>query len=307
MSETQQDETFRQLVRRFAPHARLLRTWPLTGGVSAQVTGLEIERADGRRAKLIVRQHGNVDLSHNPHIARDEFRLLRIARSRGLAVPKAHYVDESGDFFPTPVLVIDYVEGETEFAPVDLAGYLSQMATQLVRIHGVPDSPELAFLPRQDKGFGERPAIVDTAMGEDRIRDDLESAWPLVQTNPSVLLHGDYWPGNILWQDGRLAAVIDWEDARVGDPLSDLGNTRLEILWAFGPEAMRDFTSLYISESALDLANLPYWNLCAALRPCGKLSDWGLDEATARRMREHHALFVTSAIEELGKALGNRM
>ena len=34
---------------------------------------------------------------------------------------------------------------------------------------------------------------------------------PPVQVNRPVLLHGDFWPGNILWRDGRLVAVIDWE------------------------------------------------------------------------------------------------
>jgi aminoglycoside phosphotransferase (APT) family kinase protein len=35
------------------------------------------------------------------------------------------------------------------------------------------------------------------------------------------LLHGDYWPDNTLWRDGRLVCVIDWEDAALGDPLAD--------------------------------------------------------------------------------------
>ena len=35
---------------------------------------------------------------------------------------------------------------------------------------------------------------------------------------PHRLLHGDYWPGNVLWQQGRLAAVLDWEDAALGGP-----------------------------------------------------------------------------------------
>jgi aminoglycoside phosphotransferase (APT) family kinase protein len=34
----------------------------------------------------------------------------------------------------------------------------------------------------------------------------------------------------VLWRDGRIVAVIDWEDAQVGDPLADLANTRLELL-----------------------------------------------------------------------------
>jgi aminoglycoside phosphotransferase (APT) family kinase protein len=38
------------------------------------------------------------------------------------------------------------------------------------------------------------------------------------------VLHGDYWPGNVLWRDGRLVGVIGWEEAAFGDPLADLAN-----------------------------------------------------------------------------------
>ena len=64
---------------------------------------------------------------------------------------------------------------------------------------------------------------------------------PLPRRNLPALLHGDYWPGNVLWEDGRLAAIIDWEDASVGDPLVDVSNARLEILWVFGP-SVEEFT-----------------------------------------------------------------
>ena len=65
-----------------------------------------------------------------------------------------------------------------------------------------------------------------------------------------MLLHGDFWPGNILWRYGQLVAVIDWEDAALGDPLADVANSRLEILWAFGIDAMQSFTHYYQSLTA---------------------------------------------------------
>jgi aminoglycoside phosphotransferase (APT) family kinase protein len=120
--------------------------------------------------------------------------------------------------------------------------------------------------------------------------------------NASVLLHGDFWPGNLLWRDGALAAVIDWEDAQVGDPLADLGNSRLEFLWALGHEAMTGLTNRYLALTAIDTGALPYWDLVAALRPCGKLADWGLEPATEQRMRQRHAWFVDQAFKGLGTA-----
>lgn len=299
MTDLQQADAFQALVQRIYPGGALLRTWPLTGGVSAQITALEVRSPDGSTTKLIVRQHGEIDRAHNPHIARDEYRLLQIAEAHGLAAPRPYAVDDSGELFPNPALAIEFVDGETDFAPNDLGAYLDQMAVQLARIHHVMDSPALAFLPRQDKGYGDPPASLDESLSEGRIRDALTSAHPIPQVNPSTLLHGDYWPGNILWQAGRLAAVIDWEDARVGDPLSDLGNARLELLWWFGPDAMEAFTHRYQATAGTDLANLPYWDLCAALRPCGKLSTWGLDPEDERRMRELHHAFVAEAVASI--------
>lgn len=296
IADSLDEELFARLIRRMDPESALRRAWRLTGGVSAHVTAVEVKRADGDVQTLLVRRHGEVDLRQNPNIARDEFKLLEIAKSHGLAVPQPHYLDESGDLFPTPYLVIEYIEGETDFEPADVDEYVRQMAEELAKIHRIGALPELSFLPEQGQGFGERPAILDDSMDEGRIRDALELAWPLSDMNAFTLLHGDFWPGNILWREGKLAAVIDWEDARTGDPLADLANTRLEILFALGAEAMDDFTDRYLSLTGVDSINLPYWDLCAALRPCSKFSGWGLDADTEARMRERHRSFAERAI-----------
>ena len=162
----------------------------------------------------------------------------------------------------------------------------------------------MLFRSNQTKIWAEklarRPNTLDESLSEGRIRAALQAVWSLPRHNPSALLHGDFWPGNLLWQHARLAAVIDWEDAALGDPLSDLANSRLEILWAFGLEAMQAFTQGYqAAMPTLDFADLPYWDLCAALKPAHKLSDWGLSPAQERMMRERHTVFVAQALSKL--------
>ena len=300
MTKSTEDQKFEQLVQKIAPQSRILRTWQLEGGVSAQVTAVEIERPDGQTQKIIVRRHGDADLKRNPQVAAGEFRLLQILQSQGLAAPAPYHLDQSGEIFSTPYVVVEYVEGEPEFAPTNIADCLLQMATQLARIHRVDGSKlDLSFLPELGKGFRQRPAKLDESLDEGRIRDALESAWPIAHLNGPVLLHGDFWPGNLLWRNGQLGAIIDWEDAKLGDPLADLANGRLEILWAFGVEAMNEFTNRYQSMTTIDFTNLPYWDLCAALRPASKMSEWGLDEATVKKMREGHRWFIGQAFEKL--------
>jgi aminoglycoside phosphotransferase (APT) family kinase protein len=92
------------------------------------------------------------------------------------------------------------------------------------------------------------------------------SAWPQTQQNEQVLPHGDYRPGNVLWRHGKLVAVINWEDASVGDPLLDLAIGRLGIAWIFGLDAGQAFTYHYQAIKQVDGGNLPYWDSCPALR-----------------------------------------
>ena len=295
---------FEQIVQKIDPQSKLLRAWELKGGVSAQVTALEIERPDRQTQKMIVRQHGAVDLQQNPQIAADEFKLLQITRSAGLATPAPYYVDQSGDIFPTPCVVVEYIEGNTEFALDHVADFIPQFATHLARIHAVDYSNlDLSFLPTQEQKYAkkvsERPPNLDESIDEGCIRDVLESAGRLSQHNASVLLHGDFWPGNLLWKDGRLVAVIDWEDAALGDPLADVANSRLEILWAFGIDAMYSFTQQYQSIATIDFTCLPIWDLFAALRPAFKIAEWAGDDIAEQTMRERHRFFVAQAFTNL--------
>ena len=304
MIPSKEDDKFAQVAQRIASQSKLLRTWELQGGVSAQVTALEILLSDGSTKKMIVRQHGEVDRKRNPHIAADEYKLLHILHSAGLATPVPFYLDQSGEIFPVPYIVIEYIEGKTEFAPAHLPDFILQLATNLIKIHRVAASNrDVSFLPKQEEFYAEklrqRPAIVDESLNEGRIRDILEGVWPLPRRNSPVLLHGDFWPGNLLWRDGQLAGIIDWEDAAIGDPLADVANSRLEILWAFGLEAMQRFTQQYQSMTNTEFTYLPYWDLCAAMRRITQIAQWGLDETIERTMRERHRLFVAQASEKL--------
>lgn len=129
MSAKKEDEKFEQVVQKIDPQSKLLRTWKLTGGVSAQVTAFEIERPGSQTKKMIVRQHGKVDLKRNPHVAADEFQLLQLLQSAGLAVPRPYYLDQSGEIFSTSYVVVEYIEGKPEFAPANLSDLIFQLAT----------------------------------------------------------------------------------------------------------------------------------------------------------------------------------
>jgi aminoglycoside phosphotransferase (APT) family kinase protein len=293
-------DSFAVLARRIAPGSKLLRTWELKGGVSAQVTAFELERRDGRTERLIVRRHGARDLNRNPQLAADEFRLLELLRAAGIPAPTPRYLDARGEIFATPCLVVDYVDGELPSTGVDETELVNQLAAVLTEIHRVDCSTrDLSFLPRRD--LAEPPLrSASEAAQERRIRAVLARAHARPQRNASVLQHGDFWPGNTLWRDGRLVAVIDWEDAAIGDPLADVANARLELLWALGGSAMDEFTRRYESiATAIDLTDLPYWDLWAGVRLRAHMAEWGLDNGTATAMRAGLEAFFAQALEDV--------
>jgi aminoglycoside phosphotransferase (APT) family kinase protein len=265
---------------------------------------MEIARGDGQRETLVLRCHGEDDRLRNPSVTEDEYRLLQQLKGAGVAVPDAYLLDTSGEILPAPYLLLEHIDGETVSQPPNLDDFAYQLALHLVRIHQV-DWVRLGldFLPEKagevTRKLANPRATLDTALSEERIRAALEALWPFPQHNPSVLLHGDFWSGNTLWNEGRLVAVIDWENAVLGDPLADVANGRLELLWAFGTEAMQGFTDYYRAMLPLDVTNLPHWDLVAALRPAHNLLTWGLEPTIEQRMLEAHRWFVARALEAL--------
>lgn len=293
------------LLQQFSPGAELARWWNLAGGFSADMTAIEVRLPTGETRKVIARLHGQRDRKLNPDIALDHYRLLQALSKTRLPVPRPLHLDQTLEVFDQPILIVEYVEGTTEILPDDMKSSLPQMAEMLARIHNIdPVFHDLKFLASQeelsDTRIARRPDTLDENLQEGRIRDILEKAWPLPARNKPTLLHGDFWPGNIIWQGKEVAAVIDWENAVIGDPVGDLANARMEINWAFGRDAMKSFTGEYQSMSNADLSLLPWLDLMAALRPAGRLSDWTESREEELAFVKGHAAFVGQAAEKIG-------
>ncbi|MBL8161723.1 MAG: aminoglycoside phosphotransferase family protein, partial [Anaerolineae bacterium] len=242
-----QPATLAQIVQRVWPGDTLAHAEPMLGGISAQVLLLHVRHADNAVGKYLVRVHGEGDRKRNPDVALHEYSILRHVYAAGLPVAKPVHLDQSCEVYPLPYIVVGYIEGKTEFAPRDIPGFVQQYATLLARIHQVKGAPDFlidrAAMVQQRIQY--QPDELDDTVDEAGLRAKLRTLFPLRQMNAPALLHGDFWPGNLIWQDGRLVGVVDWEDVDVGDPLADLSIARLEMLWMCGQAAMHDFTRAY--------------------------------------------------------------
>jgi aminoglycoside phosphotransferase (APT) family kinase protein len=269
-------DPFLELAARVAPGATVLRTWPLKGGVSAYVHALELAHPDGRLERLVVRRHGALAKGHRPEVAADEFRLLQRLHAAGLPVPAPRWLDAAGEIFGTPCLVVDFVDGSPEL-PADPLDAVERMATLLAEVHALDvDALGVGFLPRR----------VDPA---DEGGDPIARHTPLDRLS---LLHGDFCPGNLLWRGGRIVALLDWEDAAIGDPLSDVAGCRQELLWKLGDDAPDAFTLAYERPASVDHRALAGWDRFVATAALEHMGQWGLEPERVAEMRRRSEAFL---------------
>jgi aminoglycoside phosphotransferase (APT) family kinase protein len=290
------------------PGCRVLGCTALEGGVSAQATSCDLELATGARQRVVVRRPSAELGCAEAKLASREHAVLTLARDAKVPAPKPLFLDEAG-----ARLVLEFVEGSLDFAPADLGRSMLELARVLVAIHGIDvRGLDPGLLPQRTDTIAswlrEPPAALDTSLAEEPIRAVLGKLWPWTARNPRVLLHGDYWPGNVLWKDHEIRAVLDWEEAELGDPLADVALTRLDLWWAYGREASDEFTRRYSELTRVDWTHLAHWDLCIALRPMSQLARWAEAYRTppiarpdidVAHMTRVHREFVNRALSEL--------
>jgi aminoglycoside phosphotransferase (APT) family kinase protein len=301
-------DCFAAVARRVVRDGRLRRFRALQGGVSANMHALEMATPGGRILHVVVRRHREAAWKPlEEDVTATEFRLLESLRGAGLAVPEPLLLDESCELLPSPYLVMELVEGTTRVEQAELPGALRRMAEWLARLHALeieclalPELPE-----REDPSESVFEYLPSSSLGR-RLRTALADGAVCGTANPPALLHGDFWPENILWRHGRIAAVVDWEDAALGDPVSDLACSRVELLCRYDEAAVEAFTAHYCSLTNIDLASLPMWELYVSSAAAATMADWGLAPEVEAVRRAKTLRFMERAGRDLLSRLEGR-
>lgn len=289
-------DVFAQVVATHFPTYKLKKSEKLLGGVSAEVSKLTLLNKDEQEKVVVLRKYGDLDIKLKPRVANHEFLLLQILQNHGISVPTPLVCDESCTLLPKPYIIVSFAHGAVLNNGNMTSDQCTSLAHKLLQIHTVPPK-QVPFLEKFQ--LKKTPEVLDLEMSEDLIRSVLKKT-PEPEYKP-VLLHGDFWPGNMLWEKNKISSILDWEDALVGPALFDVANCRLELLWFSGREAMETFTNAYFENKNWSKENLAYWDLVAALKPCGSLKNWGLDSKIQTEMLQKHRMFVEEAIEVVGQ------
>lgn len=207
--------------------------------------GFTIAAPDGGGEDLVMRlAPKGIRLRGNTDVYR-QAPLLRALHKAGLPVPAVRYAGrgaESTDpnWFETPFIMVEKRPGGIYFpwqpeadmtnAGQDPQAYWHQAMETLIEIHSYDWRSDLndwqppegleAEITRWDRIIAQspEPAWIDQAH---ITRELLLKTLPVDQK--IGLFHGDYQPGNILYHNGQLEAVLDWEISGIGSPLLDVG------------------------------------------------------------------------------------
>ncbi|SCW78063.1 Predicted kinase, aminoglycoside phosphotransferase (APT) family [Sphingobium faniae] len=166
----------------------------------------------------------------------DEYDVLQLAHDAGLPVPRPLFAEADPNVLEGRVLLLERVHGQAQgVAKIGAAGpaIAADMAAFLARLHAL-DPNQVPRLRSDGQSIADRlaqniaKAREDCAMGDQSplvmaAFDWLDAHFDECVTEVPAIVHGDFDLRNILIENGRLSAVLDWELSVRGHPAQDLG------------------------------------------------------------------------------------
>ena len=179
------------------------------------------------------------------------FSLLPL-EGTGIPVPKVFWCDATAGLLDRPFIVMERVSGVvtpslSEAYPEDPSArqtLAAQLAEILVALHGLDwQAIGLDFLrvpgyvpeDHASQRVGELEGLALFLNPPAVLKRTVEWCRAHVpRTERLVVCHGDYKMDNVMHADGRVVAILDWERARINDPVEELAYATLPYLLSTG-------------------------------------------------------------------------
>lgn len=202
-----------------------------------------------------------------------EMQLLKLLFEEGIPVPEVIASSENPG-----AIIMEFVPGENDFTLIDspderrtVARDFLSIMTRWQQIEGerfaaigfdVPSAPADYIIPDLEVWEqGHFPLLREPIPLVRFVCQWLRRNIPRPPARP-VLVQGDTGPGQFIFADGRVRAVVDFELAVLGDPMRDLAHIRTRDVWyptGDLPGWFRDYSE--ISGVELDFDRLRYYSV----------------------------------------------
>lgn len=211
-----------------------------------------------------------------PRMVATNARALQLAAEFGLSAPRLVGADLDGSASGTVATLETWLPGSSALPPAVSVTRLRNAGAALAKVHA------FSLAPQEDLLLRLRPVAVDDFAAERREgrmpttgllqrADEMTRQHGVPATDP-VFVHGDAWPGNMLFEGDNCTALIDWKTAGVGDPGVDLGGFRLQMAMQYGPDAPDEVLRGWQDQADRDAESVSYWDAIAALNTPTELS-----------------------------------
>jgi aminoglycoside phosphotransferase (APT) family kinase protein len=304
-------EQFEQVAKAIDPTARVASTRKLVGGISCRMDVVEIQLADDTLRKVVTRQYWELDSSEASNRTYPESAVMRALAANNVPAPEA-VIDEqaTSKIFDRQAIVISYLDGTPNLTPADPHDWARQLAVAIAQVHSTPLDSQLRpaldslhqnltkwmTLPEPPERFTKHPLGTD-------LWHAMRKMWPSIDTSAEHLLHGDYWPGNTIWDGEELLAIVDWENGGIGEPTLDVGYFLADAGY-FGIDIEDTFLEAYEQASDRPIQDLLFWKMVAAGRAMPDVGPWaqgyselGIRKMTPDEIRVAHSDYVQKLLD----------
>lgn len=276
--DNQLEDEIRQWVEVTAGQ-RLAASHLITGGNRHGTYALTFEATSSGQAPagLILRISDAPGLEGQPPPLLREAAAYQALETSGVPVPRflARHPQRQA-------ILVTRLPGQSEFASLATSEAKEAIARQLMgclaSLHSL-DPKQLSLGPLGPVKEVEAHTRLEIDSWEHQYRAcgdpdpliELALRWCRMNLPPSSgsasLLHGDVGPGNFLFDEGRVTALLDWEFAHLGDPLDDLATLSLRMVHG-GMSNFPDLVEHYqgVGGGPVDAQRLTFFQVLAALR-----------------------------------------
>ena len=218
-----------------------------------------------------------------------EYKIIDELSKNNLKVPKPIFLYTEKDITEDDFYIMEYVEGKTISDNIE-AKLLSSDEKQTISnsfIETIADIHNFDVVNSKLNDLGKHEGYVERQLNRwtkqfeaQKVREieELDFATEmLIQNIPKQqkisIVHGDYRLDNVRVNNGKVAAVVDWELCTIGDPLADLGtiiaswsnSKEKDTPFIYSPTLSDGFLSrselleIYSNNSDLDLKNIEFY------------------------------------------------
>ncbi|MEY2570349.1 MAG: hypothetical protein QOE63_699 [Acidimicrobiaceae bacterium] len=204
------------------------------GGARKEAWFVDLEQADGVVAPLFLRyDRSDPSLTFDPWTLHREAVVYLALQDTEVPVPRVLGVHTTHQ-----AMLSERVTGESWFSRIvdpdeqvatakhfiEALAALHRLDPHVLALPGFPEPTDVPALVRHE--LDEWDLIIEQRGGPVDPQLAFSLAW--LRRNipdyegPAVLVQGDTGPGNFMYADGKVVAVVDWELAHLGDPMDDI-------------------------------------------------------------------------------------